>query len=160
MKALRWVNLVLAALAILAPAAHVLELPNKLALDGAFWLAIQQHLYRGWGPAFGAPVEIGVLLTTLILALLRRGDRATLVPTLVAAVAYAGMIAAFFIFNNPVNEALNGWSPATLPPDWPRYRRQWETGHAVAAVLAVVGLVSMARGWLIEHDRGAARLRR
>lgn len=157
MKALRWINLVLAALAILAPAAHVLELPNKLALGGPLWLAIQQHLYRGWGPAFGAPVEIGALLTTFALALLRRGDRATLVLTLVAAAAYAGMIAAFFIFNKPVNEALNRWSPATLPTDWARYRRQWETGHVVAALLAVIGLVSVARGWLIEHDRGTAR---
>jgi hypothetical protein len=43
--------------------AHVLELPNKLALDGGLWLAVQQHLYRGWGPFLGGPAEIGALVT-------------------------------------------------------------------------------------------------
>jgi hypothetical protein len=43
----------LAILAALPPLAHVLELPNKLALDGELWLAVQQHLYRGWGPFLG-----------------------------------------------------------------------------------------------------------
>jgi hypothetical protein len=27
--------------------AHVLELPNKLALSGPLWLEVQQNLYRG-----------------------------------------------------------------------------------------------------------------
>jgi hypothetical protein len=50
--------MLLAAVAVTAPIAHVLELPNKLALDGPLWLAVQQLLYRGWGLVFG-PVEIG-----------------------------------------------------------------------------------------------------
>jgi len=32
-------------------------------------------------------------------------------------VCYAAMLADFFIFNLPVNEALRGWTPVTLPPD-------------------------------------------
>ena len=47
MTKLRWLNLILAFLTALAPMAHVLELPNKLALDGPAWLFAQQHLYRG-----------------------------------------------------------------------------------------------------------------
>lgn len=159
MKALGALNLLLAWLAVLAPAAHVLELPNKLTLDGPLWLAVQQRLYRGWGPFFGAPVEIGVLLTTLALVVARRRDRAALRLTITAAVAYIGMLAAFFVLNQPVNAAFAGWTPATLPPDWPSYRRQWEIGHALAAVLSVVGLVCVALGWLIEHDRRATRAR-
>jgi len=50
---LRGFNLLLAAVAVTAPMAHVLELPNKLALDGPIWLAIQQSLYRGWGRSSG-----------------------------------------------------------------------------------------------------------
>ena len=61
MGILRWVNLILGIFAALAPLAHVLELPNKLALDGGLWLDVQQHLYRGWGPFLGAPAEIGVI---------------------------------------------------------------------------------------------------
>jgi hypothetical protein len=49
---LRSANLILASAAVLVPMAHVLELPNKLTLDGPLWVAIQQHLYlamlRAW----------------------------------------------------------------------------------------------------------------
>jgi hypothetical protein len=156
MTVLRWANLILAALAVLGPAAHVLEMPNKLVLDGPLWLAVQQHLYRGWGPFYGAPVEIGALATSVALVVLRRRDAAALRPTLMAAVAYAGMIAVFFVFNAPVNAALNGWTAATLPTDWPSYRLRWEVGHALAALLSVVGLVAVARGWLLERERRLA----
>jgi hypothetical protein len=55
---LRPSNLILAAAAVLAPMAHVLELPNKLTLVGPLWVAIQQHLYRGWGPVIGGPIRL------------------------------------------------------------------------------------------------------
>lgn len=87
MTGLRRANLILAALAVLAPMAHVLELPNKLALDGALWLAVQQHLYRGWGPFFGAPVEIGAFGTALALLILRHRRGRTFRLTLVAVLA-------------------------------------------------------------------------
>ena len=156
MKILRPTNLLLAFLAVLPAAAHVLELPNKLALDGLLWLAVQQRLYRGWGPFFGAPVEIGALLTTVALGALRRHDGAAQRPTLFAGAAYVGMLAAFFAFNQPVNAALAHWTPASLPNDWPSYRQRWETGHVLAAVFALIGLAGLVRGWLIEHDRSVA----
>jgi hypothetical protein len=153
MQALRWGNLVFAVWAVLAPAAHVFELPNKLSLDGPLWLAVQQHLYRGWGPFIGAPSEIGALLTTLALLVLgcRRG--AARIATLLATAAYAGMLAAFFIFNAPVNAAVSRWTAATLPADWPAWRLQWETGHAIAAGLAVTGLACVLRAFLAEYGR-------
>jgi hypothetical protein len=92
---LRPSNLVLAAAAVLAPMAHVLELPSKLILDGPLWVAIQQHLYRGWGPVFGGPIEVAALATTLALLVIRRGRRETGLLTLAAALAYCGMIVAF-----------------------------------------------------------------
>lgn len=158
MTALRSINLIAAVLVALAPLAHVLEMPNKLALDGPLWLAVQQHLYRGWGPFLGGPVEIGALLTALALLVARRRDRPAWRPTLVAALAYVGMIAAFFVFNNPVNAAINGWTPADLPPDWSAYRLRWETGHALAAALSVVALAALVRAWLIEHDRATTSI--
>jgi uncharacterized membrane protein len=159
MTALRWLNFAFAVVAVLPTAAHVLEMPNKLALEGSLWLGIQQHLYRGWGPFVGGPAEIGALLTTLLLLALRWRDRGVRNTTLIAALAYVGMLAAFFVFNRPVNEAVSHWTPLTLPANWASYRRQWETGHALAALFAAIGLVALARGWLIEHDRAAAQPR-
>ena len=155
--ALRPVNLAFAILAALPPIAHVLELPNKLALDAPLWLAVQQHLYRGWGPFYGGPVEIIAFATTLALLVARRRDPAPLRLTLVAALAYAGMIATFVLFNAPVNAALDGWTPSSLPPDWQSFRLRWETGHALAALLAIVALVALVRAWLIERDRARAQ---
>jgi hypothetical protein len=63
---LRPSNLVLAAAAVLAPMAHVLELPSKLILDGPLWVTVQQHLYRGWGPVFGGPIEVAALATVAL----------------------------------------------------------------------------------------------
>ncbi|HJS88173.1 MAG TPA: hypothetical protein VJ779_22200, partial [Acetobacteraceae bacterium] len=35
----------------------------------------------------------------------------------------------------PMNARLNGWTAATLPPDWIAVRNRWEAGHAVQAML-------------------------
>lgn len=145
-------NLAFAVLASLTPLAHLLELPNKLALDGPLWLAVQQHLYRGWGPFLGGPTEIGALITTLCLLVLRTHDRRARRSLRSAAVVYAAMIAVFFFFNDPVNRALNGWTAATLPANWTEYRLRWEAGHAIAAVLAVIGIIIVRRSYRYAHQ--------
>jgi len=150
MTCLRWINLVLAIVATLPPLAHLLELPNKVALDGPMWLAVQQHLYRGWGPLLSAPAEIGALATSLVLLVVRRASDETRRLTLLAVLSYAAMIGTFFVLNAPVNEALSRWTPASLPNDWESYRLRWETGHAIAALLSGVGLVSLIRARFIE----------
>src|SRR5690606_27876500 len=103
---IRWLALVFAVWAVMAPSAHFLEMPNKLALDGPLWLAVQQSLYRGWGPLIGAPSEIGGLGLGLLLWL--RGRHSGRLHAL-AALCYTLMLASFFIFNAPVNAAVNGW---------------------------------------------------
>jgi hypothetical protein len=153
---LRPSNLILAAAAVLTPMAHVLELPNKLILDGPLWVAIQQHLYRGWGPVIGGPIEVAALATTLALLIIRRGRRETGLLTLAAALAYCGMIVTFFVFNNPVNSAVNTWTPASYPFDWQSYRARWETGHALAAFLSLFALGALLRAWVIERNREIA----
>lgn len=147
MRLLLVINLAFAVLAAIAPLAHLIELPNKFALDGSLWLAVQQQLYRGWGPFFGGPAEIGAMLTsTAALFLLRRRGCAVW-PMQIACAGYAGMLAAFFLLNRPVNLAVSTWSPSTVPPDRPSYRFRWELGHAIAAVLALISLTAVASGW-------------
>jgi hypothetical protein len=148
MRCLGWMNLVFAIVAALPPLAHVLELPNKLALNGAIWLVVQQQLYRGWGPVIGGPAEIGALATSVLVA--RRRNAKTRWLTLIAALSYAAMIATFFMLNAPVNEAVRGWTPASLPSDWPAYRLRWELGHSIAAVMSVVGLAALLRARIFE----------
>jgi hypothetical protein len=150
LRTLANINLVIAFIATTGPIAHVLELLPKLALDGPLWLGIQQHLYRGWGAVFG-PVEILALLSSLLLMMQFRDHPARLRVYLIASLCYALMLICFFVFNNPVNQALNGWTAATMPADWMRYRTQWEIGHALAALLSVIAFIVLIRARLRDH---------
>ena len=150
MDVLRKAGLAFAIGAVFAPMAHVLELPNKLHLEGPLWLAIQQNLYRGWGPFVGAPLEIGALALSVVLAARRGGAR---LSWTVAACAYAAMLAVFFWLNAPVNAAVAGWRPETMPPDWPAFRLRWEIGHAISAFLACSGLWMAVQANRMERQR-------
>jgi hypothetical protein len=152
MPLLRALNLVAAILAVLAPAAHVLEMPNKLLLDGTTWLVVQQNLYRGWGPFLAGPSEIVALLTSLALLVLLRRKPLQRETFALAAFCYAGMIAAFFLANEPVNRLVSRWTPATLPADWPHYRILWEGGHAASAMLGAIALLAIAAAFNIRGE--------
>jgi hypothetical protein len=141
---LRNVSLVFAFLATTAPMAHVLEMVSKLTLPGPLWLDIQHNLYRGWGIVFG-PVEIICLILAFALFARARPDRHASNIYLAVIVCYAAMLASFFLFNDPVNAALNQWTAATLPNNWPGYRLRWEIGHAITAALAVTAFVLQLR---------------
>jgi hypothetical protein len=157
-RILRWIGLITTALPLGATTAHVMELPNKVMLDGPLWLAIQQNLYRGWGPVAG-PFEIVAALTAWVLVYRARGRRPAFALTLVAALCLSGMIAVFFIFNAPVNAAVAGWTAATLPPDWPDYRLRWESGHAVSFVLALVAFCALLRTAFVDVHADAMQRR-
>ena len=146
LRILRWIAVVGVAVDLAALAAHVLELPNKLALPADVWLAVQQRLYRGWGPVLG-PFEAAAVLATSTAALLVRG-RPGGGRVLGAAACLALSLALFFLLVEPVNVAVAEWTPATLPPDWPDFRRRWELGHAVRAALAATafGLLTLRAG--------------
>jgi Domain of unknown function (DUF1772) len=154
MKWFRWANLALGTAAAATPVAHVLERPNKLSLDKDLWLAVQQHLYRGWGPFLGGPAEIGALASSFLLAYLRRKISGSLWPTLIASAGYAGMIVVFFTMNAPVNDDVSRWTKATVPLDWTSYRMRWESGHAIAALLSVVSLAALIRAFVKEQQFG------
>lgn len=143
MRLLESISVGIAVAALLAPAAHVFEMFSKFQLDGPLWLAVQQNLYRGWGPFIGAPTEIGGLVVNGLLFL--RQPAGARRPWGVAACSYLGMIIVFFVFNSPVNAAVSAWTTATLPSDWKNYRLQWELGHGIAAILALVALLSVIK---------------
>ena len=101
-------------------------------------------MYRGWGETFG-PVEILALFTTVVLLFMRWYESRVCCLYLVAALCYIAMLADFFIFNRPVNAALNSWTPASLPVNWPTYRLKWEIGHALTALFSMIAFVALIR---------------
>ena len=143
-RGVRWIALICAAVTLTALGAHVLELPNKLTLDGALWLAVQQHLYRGWGTVIG-PFEVTAVVAAWTLLFLSGRDRRSFAPTLLAACLLSAALAVFFALNAPVNAAFAAWTPATLPSDWPANRLRWELGHAISYVLVLIAFIALLR---------------
>ncbi|RIL04445.1 MAG: DUF1772 domain-containing protein [Proteobacteria bacterium] len=154
-RLLRWIALLGAGVAVAAAAAHVLELPNKMTLDGPLWLAVQQRLYRGWGPILG-PFEVAGAAAAWALAWCVRERRVAFALVLGAAICQTIALVAFFLVVQPVNGALAQWTPATLPDDWSAHRLRWELGHALRFVFLLTALVAQLRG--AAADLAAAAL--
>jgi hypothetical protein len=151
---LRFADLLVVALVFGLTFAHVLELPGKLRLDGPAWLAVQQNLYVAFGP-FASVAEPLAILLTWALAVMLRGRRPAFVLTLLAALGSSAGLAVWFLLVAPMNLLLNGWTPATLPPDWTACRDQWELGHAIHAVLFGIAFCLLLAAILADATRAS-----
>jgi hypothetical protein len=133
---LRFLTILLAALAFLPAGAHLAVLPNKIGLPREAY-AVAQGLYQGW--ALLGLAWVAALLANLALAALlwRRQPRAgRLVGG--AALLQAAAFVVFLIWTQPANAATENWT--RLPEDWEALRRQWEYSHAANAGLTFLAL--------------------
>jgi hypothetical protein len=153
---LRWLALGCTVIPLSAGLAHAFELYNKMMLDGPLWLAVQQHLYRGWGPLI-APFEIAAIVSAWTLAVLERDRQRIFRLTMVAAVSLTTMLAVFFAVVEPVNIAFAQWTASTLPADWPAYRWRWEVGHLVHSALAFIAVAALLRAAYLDSVEAAVR---
>ncbi len=149
LKTLRFLSLICAALVLGLTLTHDLEIPGKHLLSGANWLTVQHTFYGGFAIVGGIAELLGLLSTGLLLLLLRK-QRVALALTLVAALCFAGTLALFAFGNNPLNQQIASWTPATLPTAWQQIRNAWDSFHAASSVLAALSLVSLLIALL--HD--------
>jgi hypothetical protein len=148
--------LLLVALTLGMTFCHVMEIAGKLRLDGATWLTVQHNLYVAFGTV-GAVIEVlAILLTWAVTAQVRRRGPA-FAWTIAAGFCVTTGLAVWFAMVAPVNAALSGWTPATLPPDWSSYRDRWEIGHAIHAALYLLGFTALVIGLLVETPQDAAQ---
>jgi hypothetical protein len=137
-KALYFLSLVSAALALAPAMAHLLELPNKIGLPREEYLTVQQ-IYRGWallGFVIGA-----ALVSTLALTISLRKDHPAFIFSLVALLCIMGTQVVFWTFTYPTNQATYNWT--MLPENWVVLRRQWEYSHASSAVLNLIAVMAL-----------------
>jgi hypothetical protein len=132
------VSLLLATLAMMPAAAHVLELPNKIGLSGIEYLTVQR-LYRGW--ALARLVVAAALGSMLVLLFMVRELPTAFALAWVAFLCLAGTQLVFWIFTQPVNRVTANWT--FLPGDWSELRRRWEYSHAASAALNLAALVAL-----------------
>jgi hypothetical protein len=145
-KTLQFVAILCTAVAMAAGWAHLLELPNKMALSHDDYLTVQQ-IYRGW--ALLGIVVVGALVATAFLTVLQRGDGVAFYLALAATLCIALSLAVFFSVTFPANKATQNWT--VLPAGWEALRRQWEYSHAAGAVLYFIALASLALSVILSR---------
>jgi hypothetical protein len=146
MGILAFVTLVVAALALGAPLAHVLEMPVRRTYDPALYVTVTHTLYRYFG-IVGGMIEVTAVVTAILWAY--RSVRTRTWPSsarrwAVTGAACLGLAhALFWLLVDPVNRQFATWTPDAVPPDWTRLRDQWEFTHAARAGLFLLGFSAL-----------------
>jgi hypothetical protein len=145
---LRFVAIMLTAVAMAGGFAHLLALPNKVTLGQEEYWTVQQ-IYRGWA-LLGLPI-FGALAATSVLALLERRRPKVFLLTLAAALCIGMALVSFFLYTFPANQATASWT--MLPDNWEVLRQQWEYSHAAGALLYFVALGALTLSLLVDRRR-------
>jgi hypothetical protein len=134
-----------------AAVAHLMELPAKMRYEPRLYVRLHRTLYPTFGKTAGIS-EIASVLTTGALALWMRKQHSKAFPLTAAA---AGCLAAahgtFWAVVQPANRTMASWPLDNIPPDWTRWRDQWEYAHAVRAVLITGALGALAASALKKN---------
>ena len=127
-RAVQFLALVIAGLALVPTGAHLAVLPNKIALPETEYFAVQ-GIYRGWwilGLLWPAAIVVNVGLAVLV-----RSQAWPFRFALLAAGCFVLMLAIFLVWTQPANRATQNWT--TVPANWEALRLQWEYSHAANA---------------------------
>ena len=139
MGALRFIAVILTALAFAPVGAHLFEFPNKINLSEEHYFLVQS-IYRGWA-LFGIVIVAAIVANLLVASMLWR-QRRVVWPSLAAAMLLAATLLVFFAWIYPANVATANWTAASS--NWESLRTQWELSHAANAVLTFVALCCAA----------------
>ena len=135
---------------------HALEYPGKVKLTGPEWLTVQHNIYVAFG-VVGAVIEVTAIATTWIVFAQIRTWKLPRVLTLLAALCTTAALGIWFGWVDPVNTALNAWTPDTLPDNWTSFRDRWEAGHAASAVLFLLAFSALVVAILSETENPPRR---
>jgi len=134
-----FVALLLMTVCVAAGMAHVMAMPNKMAMGQSYYFVAQQ-VYRGWNT-----VGIAVLAALLTCALLAFQTRSTPVASGLAIGAVLCLLLSlivFFVQTQPANAATLDWTH--VPEDWQKWRNQWEWSHLIDTCLYLGAFVLVA----------------
>jgi hypothetical protein len=131
-------SLFFTAIMMSAAFAHLLELPNKIHPSREDYLTVQQ-IYRGRA-LLGIVILCGPI-STLVMSVSARKQRAVFIPSLIAFLSIVGSQILFWTYTYPANQVTNNWT--FLPANWEHLRRRWEYSHAAGTALCPVAMVAL-----------------
>lgn len=140
------VALMTTALALSPALAHLLELPNKIALPRNAYFTVQQ-IYAGWS-LLGMVLFVQLVSIAAVIASAGNDGRLR-TCAIVALLCLVGAQALFWVFTYPANAATANWK--VQPDNWEALRLRWEYSHAGGAVLQLVAMASLIVGALGDN---------
>ncbi|MBD2498923.1 DUF1772 domain-containing protein [Nostoc sp. FACHB-280] len=157
MRLWRFITIMLASFSLGLSIAHLLELPRRMQFDQQLWVRVTvfENVYRYFG-SVGAAFEIGSVIAAVVLAFLVRKRGVTFYWTLGAAIALVLAIVSWIIFVAPMNAEFATWLTNPVPPNWTRYRNQWEYAHAANALIKIIGFSLLVISVLVETSKRKA----
>jgi hypothetical protein len=130
--AIRFLTIVVTALALIAPAAHLFELPSKIQMSEDDYFVVQR-IYLGWW-IVGLLLPAALILN-LCLAYFVKEDGTAFWLAMTAAGLLLVNLAIFVRWTQPVNSVTDNWSLRL--ENWEALRQQWEYSHAVNAFVTL-----------------------
>jgi len=134
----RYLAIVLTALALVPAGAHLFEMPAKMVLPRYDYFTVQV-IYTGWD-LFGA-VLIGAIVASLVLTIMLHGRGPHVALACIAFLLMTATLVVFFLGAFPANQATQNWT--VMPSDWEDLRLRWEYGHAINAGLTFLALLAL-----------------
>ncbi|HEY3455412.1 MAG TPA: hypothetical protein VGK64_12480 [Bryobacteraceae bacterium] len=113
-------------------------------------MAVQHTLYPYYAWV-GAPAELGAVALLIVLCFLVRGRKPSFALTLAATICVAAGLAVWFAVVAPANTQMAQWTTVPLPDSWMDTCRYWEFGHAISAVLDLIGFGALIASVLFDR---------
>jgi len=104
---------------------------------------VQGGLYELFG-SVGALIGIAAIVVLFLLAyFVREHGRPGFNFALAAALLFATAFALWWVLVYPANAELAKWVNGPVPADWTVYRSRWEWGHAIIAMVELLGFAAL-----------------
>jgi hypothetical protein len=152
----RFISTYLTAITLSLTFCHLLEMPRKMQYGEALYMSVQHSLYLSFG-LVGVFAEVGAVVFLVALCIMLRKHGPTFYATLIATVCVGTGLAIWIAFVSPANTQMAQWSAVPLPANWTDVRKQWEFGHAVSAILDLIGFGALVISVLLDTPKTAAQ---
>lgn len=146
-KLAHFLAIALTAAAMVPGGAHLFAMAAKLGLAQEPYFTVQQ-VYRGWA-LFGIAI-FGAVFGNCAVAWIVRRQRLPFRFATAATLLLVAMLAVFFTWTYPANQATRNWTVA--PVNWADLRTQWEYSHAANAVMTFAALCCAVLAQLTARD--------
>ena len=145
LKTARSAAIMLAALTLGLGFCHLMQLPSRLGWDQYLWVGstVQGGLYAMFG-SVGAVIFVATVIVLALLAyFVREHARPGFKLALAAALLFLLALILWWALVYPVNVELAKWVNGPVPADWTDYRARWEWGHAIIALVELLGFAAL-----------------